>query len=73
MAQQIYYLIAYDVGSGKWMNADYVLSSLVEGPVFKADTLESPGEWSQLKEPELIDQDFDNTEVLTEFLRQANQ
>lgn len=73
MAQQIYYLIAYDVDSGRWMNADHVLSSLVEGPVFSAETVEEPGEWLQLKDPRLIDQDFDNTETLSKFLKQANE
>lgn len=73
MAQQIYYLIAYDVDSGKWMNADHTLGSLVEGPLYETKALGENGEWSQLKEPELIDQDFDNTGVLTEFLRQVNQ
>jgi hypothetical protein len=73
MAQQIYYLIAYDVDSGKWINADHVLGLLTEGPLYDAEKDDESGKWSQLEDPKLIDQDFENTELLTKFLRQVNQ
>jgi hypothetical protein len=74
MAQQIYYLIAYDVDTKKWMSADHVLGLLTEeGPLYSSTDDHNPGVWSQIENPELIDQDFDNTVLLTEFLRQVNE
>jgi hypothetical protein len=74
MAQQIYYLIAYDVDSGKWINADHVLGLLTqEGPLYSAESDEKAGSWAQIEDPGLIDQDFENTQLIGDFLRQVNK
>lgn len=74
MAQQIYYLLAYDIDSGKWFNADHVLGVLTEdGPLYTAEADDIKGKWSQITDPKLIDKDFDNTELLSSFLKQANR
>jgi len=73
--QQIYYLLAYDVNAGKWMNADHVLGFLTNGlQVYQADGPGEAGEWIALDAhvPELVDQDFENTQVLSRFLKEQN-
>ena len=73
--QQIYYLLAYDVNEGKWMNADHIFGFLTEGkPVYESDGPGEEGKWIPLDAhvPELVDIDADNVQVLTEFLKKAN-
>jgi len=73
--QQIYYLLAYDVNAGKWMNADHVFGFLTEGKtVYQADGPSEPGEWIVLDEhvPNLVEQDYENTQVLSRFLKEQN-
>ena len=73
--QQIYYLLAYDVAEGKWMNGDHIFGLLTEGKtVYQADSPGAEGEWIPLDNhvPELIDIDSENIQVLTRFLRDQN-
>ena len=72
---QIYYLLAYDVAEGKWMNADHIFGVLTEGKtVYQADGPSEEGEWIPLDAhvPELLEVDADNIQTLTTFLREAN-
>jgi hypothetical protein len=73
MAKQIYYLIAYDLDSKRWINADHAFGLLVEGPLYDAENDDEAGKWSQIEDPELIDLDFDNAELIGKFLKQANE
>jgi hypothetical protein len=73
MAKQIYYLLAYDLDSKRWSSADHVLGLLTEGPLYTAEKGDEVGKWSQIEAPELIDLDFDNTELIGKFLKQANE
>jgi hypothetical protein len=73
MAKQIYYLIAYDIDSKHWTNADHVLGLLTEGPLYSATSDDEAGTWSQIEDPELVDLDFDNTHIVSEFLKQINK
>jgi hypothetical protein len=73
MAKQIYYLLAYDFDAKRWTNADHVLGLLTEGPLYTAEQDDEAGEWSQIEDPELIDLDFDNAELIGKFLKQANE
>ena len=73
MAKQIYYLIAYDLDSKRWSSADHVLGLFTEGPLYTAEKVDEAGKWSQIEAPELIDLDFDNTELIGKFLKQANE
>jgi len=73
--QQIYYLLAYDVGEGKWMNGDHIFGLLTEGKtVYQADSPNDEGEWIPLDErvPELLEQDYENIQVLSRFLKEQN-
>jgi hypothetical protein len=73
--QQIYYMLAYDVNAGKWMNADHIFGVFTDGKtVYEADDPGAEGKWIPLDAhvPELLDQDSDNIAVLSAFLRQAN-
>ena len=72
MAREIYYMIAYDPDTKKWMAADAMLQQLNDGSgqVLEGDGYS--GKWRQLEDGMEKDIDFDNTELLTEFLRQAN-
>ena len=73
--QHIYYLLAYDVAEGKWMNGDHIFGLLTEGKtVYQADSPSAEGEWIPLDThvPELIDIDFENIQVLTKFLQEQN-
>jgi hypothetical protein len=74
--QQIYYLLAYDMNEGKWMNADHIFGVLTEGKtVYESDGPGEEGKWIPLDAhvPALLDQDSDNIAVLSKFLRDANQ
>lgn len=74
-AQQIFYLIAYDVNAGKWMNADHVLGAINEGNnLYEAPELGEEGEWKTIDEfmPELQELDHVNIQVLSKFLREQN-
>lgn len=73
MAKQIYYLLAYDLDSKRWTNADHVLGLLTEGPLYSSEQDDTAGTWSQLEDPKLVDLDFDNSEIVTNFLKQVNE
>lgn len=73
--RQIYYLIAYDVNAGKWMNADHVLGAINQGAnLYEADEVGEEGEWKTIDAfmPELQELDSDNIKVLSKFLREQN-
>ena len=73
--RQIYYLIAYDMNEGKWMNADHIFGVLTDGkPVYEADGPSEEGRWLPLDEhlPELLEQDSENLQVMSKFLRDVN-
>jgi hypothetical protein len=74
MAQQIYYLLAYDVDAKQWASADHVLGNFTQGgPLYTTEADDLSGEYSEITDPELIDQDFDNVETLSEFLKNVNK
>lgn len=70
--REIYYMIAYDPDKKRWMAADAMLQQLNNGSgqVLEGDGIE--GKWRHIQEGLETDVDYDNTELLTEFLRQAN-
>jgi len=73
--RQIYYLIAYDVAEGKWMNADHVLGAINDGHnLYEADGPSEEGEWKTIDGfmPELQELDHENIQVLSKFLREHN-
>jgi hypothetical protein len=72
MQTEIYYLLCYDVVNKKWYAADHMLDALTkgEGQVLEGDGTQ--GKFRPLQEGLEMDIDFDNTELLGEFLRKAN-
>lgn len=73
MAREIYYMLAYDPDKKKWMAADGMLHQLNngQGSVLEGDGYS--GKWRLLEDGMEKDIDYDNVEILTEFLRQVNQ
>lgn len=71
--REIYYMLAYDVDSGKWFAADAMLQVFTNGSgqVLAGSGME--GKWRQLEDGMEKDIDFDNTEVLSNFLKQVNE
>lgn len=71
--REIYYMLAFDMESKKWMSADAMLHQLNNGSgqVLEGDGVQ--GKWRPLEDGLEIDVDYDNVEVLTEFLRQVNE
>lgn len=72
-SEEIYYLLAYDIQTGKWTAADEVLSILTENQGEVYVTTAEGGTWRPLEDGIEKDMDFDNTELLTKFLRENNQ
>jgi len=73
--RQIYYMLAYDVDAGKWMNADHMFGPLTDGGnMYEADAPGEEGEWKTIDPtmPELEELDYDNIQVLSKFLREQN-
>ena len=73
--EKIYYLLAYDVAEGKWMNGDHIFGLLTEGkPVYQADSPTAEGKWIPLDEhvPHLQEIDSENIRSLSKFLQDHN-
>lgn len=71
--REIYYMLAYDVDSKKWFAADGMINVFTNGAgqVLAGSGME--GKWRSLEDGLEKDIDFDNMELLGEFLRQANE
>jgi hypothetical protein len=72
MPKEIYYMLAYDTETKRWFNADAMINVLTNG---NGSVLEGEGEsgsFRQIEDGMEMDMDFENTELLTEFLRHAN-
>jgi hypothetical protein len=72
MQTEIYYLLCYDVVEKKWYAADQMLGNLTfnKGQVLEGEGAE--GKFRPLEGDLEIDIDFDNTEALSEFIRNQN-
>jgi len=74
--EEIFYLLAYDTQSRKWRSADETLSMLVhdkegEGPV-RVVFEDGSVVWRDVEDGLEKDADFDNTEILSSFLKDLN-
>lgn len=71
----IYYLLGYDPENKKWYSADELLCFMTSsGQVLEAeDDSEEPPKWRSLEDGLETDIDFDNTELLSQFLKKANE
>ena len=71
--KEIYYMLAYDPQEKKWMSADAMIYQLNggRGQVLEGDGFR--GHWRELEDGLEKDMDYDNVEMLTEFIRQANE
>ena len=69
---EIYYLIARDIQTGTWTSADEVLSVLTDNQGEVYVTSAKGGYWRPLEDGMEKDIDFDNMELISEFLRKAN-
>lgn len=69
---EIYYLLCYSVNQKKWLPADDMLGNFTQnkGPVLEGEGAE--GKFRPLEEGLETDLDFDNSEALTEFIRNQN-
>lgn len=76
MEEEIFYLVSYSKTEKKWRSADETLGIFVsalggDGPVRVVHEDDSV-QWRDIEEGLEKDVDFDNVEVLTEFLRSVN-
>jgi hypothetical protein len=72
MQTEIYYLLCYDVVNKKWYAADHMLGNLTKGQGQVLEGEGAEGKFRPLKDGMEADIDFDNTEALSEFLRNQN-
>ena len=72
MQTEIYYLLCFDVYTKKWASADDMLGSLTknQGQVLEGEGEE--GKFRPLEEGLEMDIDFDNVELLSEFIKTQN-
>lgn len=72
MQTEIYYLLCYNVQEKRWYAADDMLGNLTkgQGQVLEGEGFE--GKFRPLKEGLEMDLDFDNTEIITQFIREQN-
>lgn len=76
MDEEIFYLVAYNKNEKKWRSADELLATLVQsmggdGPVRVVHEDDSV-QWRDVEDGLEKDIDFDNTVLLSAFLRDAN-
>lgn len=73
MDEEIFYVVAYNKQTKKWRAADEMIGVWTEGegPV-RVVSEDGKTTWRELEDGLEKDQDFDNTEVLTEFLGKTN-
>lgn len=74
--EEIFYLVAYDKSSKKWRSADEMLGVFVQaiggdGPVCVVHEDDSV-QWRDLEDGLEKDVDYDNVQMLTSFIRGAN-
>lgn len=76
MDEEIFYLVAYNKNEKKWRSADELLATLVQsmggdGPVRVVHEDDSV-QWRDVEDGLEKDIDFDNTVLLSAFLRDVN-
>jgi hypothetical protein len=72
MQTEIYYLLCYNVDRKKWMPADEMLGALTKGQGQVLEGTGAEGKFRPLKEGLEADMDFDNTEAISDFIRNQN-
>ena len=74
MAKQteIYYLLCYDVVNKKWYAADDMLGNLTRGQGTVLEGEGNTGKFRPLEDGLERDIDFDNMELISEFIRKQN-
>ena len=73
MNEEIFYILAYNNATKKWRSADEMIGVFTEGdgPV-RVIKDEETVEWREVEDGIEKDIDFDNTILLTAFLRDVN-
>ena len=71
---EMYYMLCYSVKDSKWYGADAMIHALTNGAGTVLEGHGPKGSWRPVKEsgPE-ADLDYDNVEILGEFLRSVNK